>query len=76
MKKTIALLLALVMVFALVACGGKDVAETPETPDTPNTPVETPETPETESRDADGNGRIDMVYAPYLQKPLPNLHPL
>ena len=41
MKKIIALLLALVMVFALVACGEKDNAETPETP---NTPVETPET--------------------------------
>ena len=43
MKKIIALLLALVMVFALVACGEKDNAETPETP---NTPVETPDTPD------------------------------
>ena len=74
MKKTIALLLALVMVFALVACGGKDNAETPETPDTPNTPVETPDAPETESRDADGNGRIDMVYASLPADPV-NLLP-
>ena len=44
MKKIFALLLALVMVFALVACGEP---ETPTTPETPNTPVETPETPST-----------------------------
>ena len=44
MKKIFALLLALVMVFALVACGEP---ETPDTPETPNTPVETPETPST-----------------------------
>ena len=41
MKKLIAMLLALVMVFAMAACS---VEEVPETPDEPE--VETPETPE------------------------------
>ena len=43
MKKIIALLLALVMVFALVACGNSN---TPGTPDTPSTPgSQSPDTP-------------------------------
>lgn len=44
-KKLLALLLALVMVLALAACGGSETPEEPETPEVPETP-ETPETPE------------------------------
>ena len=40
MKKFIALFLALVMVFALCACGEKAPAETPEAPADPETPAE------------------------------------
>jgi len=51
MKKIIAMLLALILSFGLVACGGSttteppevlggDTVETPETPDTPETPAE------------------------------------
>ena len=43
MKKIIALLLALVMVFALVACGNNEKPNTPDTPSTPGT--STPSTP-------------------------------
>ena len=35
MKKFLALLLALVMVFALVACGSSNTPSTPNTPDAP-----------------------------------------
>ena len=45
MKKLLSILLALIMVFSLVACGGQDSTDTPETPNTPSTPAETPETP-------------------------------
>lgn len=34
MKKTVALILALVMVFALTACGGQNASAKPETADT------------------------------------------
>ena len=50
MKKIIALLLALIMVFALVACGNTDTPSTPDTPssDTPSTPsTDAPSTPDT-----------------------------
>ena len=39
MKKMIALLLALVMVFALVACGNSSTPSTPSTPTEPAKPV-------------------------------------
>ena len=46
MKKLLALLLALVMVIGLFACGKKDPAtEQPETPENPEVP-ETPENPD------------------------------
>ena len=47
MKKILALLLALVMVFGLAACGNTN---TPSTPDTPSTPGST--TPDTPASDA------------------------
>ena len=44
MKKFLALILSVAMVFALVACGQKDTNDTPDTPDTPDaqTPAEGP----------------------------------
>ena len=51
MKKIIALLLALIMVFALVACGNTDTPSTPDTPSNPSTPdtpaSDAPSTPDT-----------------------------
>ncbi len=54
MKKIFAVLLVLIMVFGLVACGGGTttttpdvlVDETPNTPEAPSTPGDTPEAPE------------------------------
>ena len=62
MKKIIALLLALVMVFALVACGSSN---TPSTPDKPNTPS-TPSTPSSDAPSTSGKN-----YGEYsAEKPL------
>ena len=51
MKKIIALLLALIMVFALVACGSSNTPSTPDTPSNPSTPdtpaSDAPSTPDT-----------------------------
>ena len=41
MKKFVALMLALVMVLSLVACGDKKPPDTPDTPDTPDKQEET-----------------------------------
>lgn len=67
MKKLIALILALVMCFALVACGGNPTPTNTQTP-SGNTeqPGKTDDQPgktdqPAASRDADGNGRIDEV---------------
>ena len=52
MKKTIALLLALVMLFALAACGSKDSGDkTPNTPDTTQNTTNTPAAPSDEPSD-------------------------
>ena len=56
MKKILALILALTMVFAMAACGAKDTGTTPETP-------ETPETPSTPVADVKSEGV--MTYAEY-----------
>ena len=40
MKRTLALILALVMTMALVACGGDKPTSTPTNPSTPSTPTE------------------------------------
>lgn len=67
MKKTIALLLALVMMFGLVACGNNNAANDNTSTDTgvsqpADTDANQPADDAAESRDADGNGRIDKVY--------------
>ena len=49
MKKLIALLLALVMVFALAACGGEGETTTTEPPADDTTPVDDTTPPEVES---------------------------
>ena len=48
MKKIIALLLALVMVFGLVACGNTSTPSTPDTPSTPAPGSDAPEAPKYE----------------------------
>ena len=48
MKKIIALLLALVMVFGLVACGNTNTPSTPDTPSTPAPGSDAPEAPKYE----------------------------
>ena len=59
MKKIVALLLALIMVFALVACGNSNTPSTPNTPSNPSTPGS--EAPSTSGKD----------YGPYsAEKPL------
>ncbi len=57
MKKFLALLLALVMVFALVACGNSN---TPNTPDAPQGPVTADDIPDTMTS-ADGKYEIAFV---------------
>ena len=62
MKKLIALLLALVMVFALVACGSNETPSTPSNPSNPSTPGSTtPDAPSTPDEPAgpvtDSKGR-------------------
>ena len=52
MKRVLALLLALVMTMALVACGGDKPTSTPTTPSTPTQPS-TPSTPTEPSKPAD-----------------------
>ena len=47
MKKIVALLLALVMVFALVACGNNEKPNTPSTPSNPSTPAPGSDAPTT-----------------------------
>lgn len=56
MKKILALLLALVMVFALVSCAASDKPDT-DTPDTDTPDTDTPDTdtPDTDTPDADGD---------------------
>ena len=44
MKRFLSILLALVMVLSLVACGDKKTPDTPHTPDTPDTPDKQEET--------------------------------
>lgn len=57
MKKILALILALVMVFALVACGGGGDTEPSKTPET-DTPSDTPET---DTPDAEGKNITVLV---------------
>ncbi|MGN0968325.1 MAG: ABC transporter substrate-binding protein [Oscillospiraceae bacterium] len=77
MKKIIALLLALVMMFGLVACSNS-TADNSKTSDNANVSdnANTPNTPDNSgaSRDADGNGRIDKVYSALPADPV-NLLP-
>ena len=60
MKKLIALLLALVMVIGLVACGNTPA----ETPDTPETQGQTPENPE----EPEGGDTAEKLYIPVMAK--------
>ena len=62
MKKLIALLLALVMVIGLVACGEP---ATPETPDEPDTQGQTPETPDDGGEDEPA---AEKLYIPVMAK--------
>ena len=61
MKKLIALLLALVMVIGLVACGEPATPETPDAPEGTNAP-EAPETPDaTEAPVVEGDKTIAVI---------------
>ncbi len=59
MKKYLALLLALVMIFALAACGGEDVAEPPAS-DAPASDVPTGEDPDVDARAAVGTELVTV----------------
>ena len=60
MKKFLALLLALVMVFALVACGSSNTPSTPNTPDAPQGPVSADDIPDNMTS-SDGKYEIAFV---------------
>ena len=62
MKKLIALLLALVMIVGLVACGEKTSVETPDT----NKPAETPDT--NKPADTDEPATPEKLYIPVMAK--------
>ena len=62
MKKLIALLLALVMIVGLVACGEKTPVETPDT----NKPAETPDT--NKPADTDEPATPEKLYIPVMAK--------
>ncbi|NLJ41218.1 MAG: sugar ABC transporter substrate-binding protein, partial [Clostridiales bacterium] len=71
MKKLVALLLALVMVLSLAACGGGSKAPADTEPETPEVeaPAETPEaeepeTPEAEEPEAEAPSDVDMSLIP------------
>jgi hypothetical protein len=73
MKKFIALLLALVMVMAFVACGGEQTPTTPSTPSTPSTaPSTQPSTqPSTEPSTAPSEPEVKvMTHAEYVAAPV------
>ncbi|MCD7769426.1 MAG: hypothetical protein LUH36_04825 [Oscillospiraceae bacterium] len=63
MKKTLALLLALVMVFALTACGGSDDAATEAEPETEAVEAEPAAEAEAEAEPADEGDDIDGYKA-------------
>lgn len=66
MKKTIALLLALVMVFALAACGGKTETKTEAPAATQAAKSEAPAAPAEEAKPADGSITLSLML-PYGQ---------
>lgn len=66
MKKTIALLLALVMVFALAACGGKTETKTEVPAATQAAKSEAPAAPAEEAKPADGSITLSLML-PYGQ---------